>query len=54
LRAANLGDDAGTTGAVCGQLAGALWGRSKIAGRWRFGLARRGMLEDALAGTLSR
>lgn len=26
LKAVNLGDDADTTGAVCGQLAGAFWG----------------------------
>lgn len=30
LRAVNLGDDADTTGAVCGQLAGAYWGQSGI------------------------
>ena len=30
LRAVNLGDDADTTGAVCGQLAGACWGESGI------------------------
>jgi len=30
LKAVNLGDDADTTGAVCGQLAGAFWGESSI------------------------
>ena len=30
LRAVNLGDDADTTGAVCGQLAGAYWGEDGI------------------------
>ena len=30
LRAVNLGDDAATTGAICGQLAGAYWGESNI------------------------
>jgi len=30
LRAVNLGDDSDTTGAVCGQLAGACWGKSGI------------------------
>jgi ADP-ribosyl-[dinitrogen reductase] hydrolase len=30
LTAVNLGDDADTTGAVCGQLAGANWGESGI------------------------
>jgi ADP-ribosyl-[dinitrogen reductase] hydrolase len=31
LRAVNLGEDADTTGAVCGQFAGAYWGESGIA-----------------------
>ncbi|MGV2339193.1 MAG UNVERIFIED_CONTAM: ADP-ribosylglycohydrolase family protein [Planctomycetaceae bacterium] len=30
LRAVNLGDDADTTGAICGQFAGAYWGESAI------------------------
>ncbi len=30
LLAVNLGNDADTTGAVCGQLAGAYWGESGI------------------------
>ena len=30
LKPVNLGDDADTTGAVCGQLAGACWGESGI------------------------
>jgi ADP-ribosyl-[dinitrogen reductase] hydrolase len=30
LRSVNLGDDADTTGAVCGQLAVAYWGESGI------------------------
>lgn len=34
LRAANLGDDADTTAAICGQLAGAHWGASGIPDRW--------------------
>lgn len=34
LRAANLGDDADTTAAICGQLAGAHYGRSGIPARW--------------------
>ena len=33
LRAVNLGDDADTTGAICGQLAGAFWGESNIPSR---------------------
>jgi ADP-ribosyl-[dinitrogen reductase] hydrolase len=34
LRAANLGDDADTTAAVCGQVAGAFFGESGIPGPW--------------------
>jgi ADP-ribosyl-[dinitrogen reductase] hydrolase len=34
LRAANLGDDADTTAAVCGQVAGAYYGESGIPSRW--------------------
>jgi ADP-ribosyl-[dinitrogen reductase] hydrolase len=35
LVAANLGDDADTTAAVCGQVAGAFYGESGIPGHWR-------------------
>jgi ADP-ribosylglycohydrolase len=49
LRAVNLGDDADTTGAVCGQLAGAYWGESQIPDALRSGLARMDMIEEALA-----
>ncbi|QGG94350.1 ADP-ribosylglycohydrolase family protein [Actinomarinicola tropica] len=35
LRAANLGDDADTTAAIAGQLAGARWGASGIPAEWR-------------------
>ena len=52
LRAVNLGDDADTTGAVCGQLAGAYWGQSGIPEEWRDGLARKEMIEQALQGLL--
>ena len=52
LRAVNLGDDADTTGAVCGQLAGAYWGESGIPQDWQDGLARKDMVEKALQGLL--
>jgi ADP-ribosyl-[dinitrogen reductase] hydrolase len=52
LRAVNLGNDADTTGAVCGQLAGAFWGESGIPREWREGLARRDLLEAALDGIM--
>lgn len=35
LKAVNLGDDADTTGAVCGQIAGAFYGEGEIPGAWR-------------------
>ena len=53
LKAVNLGDDADTTGAVCGQLAGACWGESGIPAEWRAGLKRADMLEKALTGLLA-
>jgi ADP-ribosylglycohydrolase len=53
LRAVNLGDDADTTGAVCGQLAGACWGESGIPQEWRATLGRFDMIKKALAGLLA-
>lgn len=41
LAAANLGDDADTTGAVAGQLAGAWYGYERIPASWREKLDRR-------------
>jgi ADP-ribosylglycohydrolase len=52
LRAVNLGDDADTTGAVCGQLSGAHWGESGIPEELLSGLAGRELLERALQGLL--
>jgi ADP-ribosylglycohydrolase len=51
LRAANLGDDADTTAAIAGQLAGARWGRSGIPDEWRAQLVR-GARITALADRL--
>jgi ADP-ribosylglycohydrolase len=53
LSAVNLGDDADTTGAVCGQFAGAWWGESGIPKTWRDQLARSDMLETALRGLIA-
>lgn len=50
LKAVNLGDDADTTGAICGQLAGAYWGEAGISESLRSGLARKDMLEKAFSG----
>ncbi len=44
LMAANLGDDADTTAAVYGQLAGAYYGESGIPARWLANLAHRSLI----------
>tara|TARA_B110000014_G_scaffold146389_1_gene101857 strand:+ start:40 stop:966 length:927 start_codon:yes stop_codon:yes gene_type:complete len=41
LKSANLGDDADTTAAICGQVAGAYYGESGIPQRWRELVAMR-------------
>lgn len=46
LLAANLGDDADTTAAVYGQLAGAYYGEQGIPGAWRAQLALRETIES--------
>jgi ADP-ribosyl-[dinitrogen reductase] hydrolase len=45
LAAVNLGDDADTTGAIYGQLAGAFYGEAAIPSAWRGRLARRDLIE---------
>lgn len=45
LAAVNLGDDADTTGAVYGQLAGAFYGEDGIPAGWRAKLAMRELIE---------
>jgi ADP-ribosyl-[dinitrogen reductase] hydrolase len=45
LLAVNLGDDADTTGAVYGQIAGAFYGCSEIRSDWRERIARRDVVE---------
>lgn len=44
LMAVNLGDDADTTGAIFGQLAGAYYGLEKIPRKWRAKIAKRDLL----------
>lgn len=46
LKAANLGDDADTTAAVCGQVAGAYYGKSGIPQHWLDKLVMREELEE--------
>lgn len=50
LRVVNLGDDADTTGAVYGQLAGAFYGEAGIPDEWRAVLYRRDILESLADG----
>ncbi|MGP9819342.1 ADP-ribosylglycohydrolase family protein [Salinarimonas sp. NSM] len=49
LLAANLGEDADTTAAIAGQLAGALYGASGIPGAWLERLAWRARIEETAA-----
>lgn len=53
LRAANLGDDADTTAAVAGQLAGAYYGEAGIPEAWRAQLALRARIEELVEGLLA-
>lgn len=46
LLAVNLGDDADTTGAIYGQLAGAYYGRSAIPDNWIKKLVKLGLIES--------
>jgi len=46
LLAANLGEDADTTAAITGQLAGAIWGESGIPDEWLRKLAWRDQITD--------
>ncbi len=53
LAAVNLGDDADTTGAVCGQIAGAFYGKKAIPERWLHTLAMTDVI-DKLAVALAQ
>lgn len=46
LAAANLGDDADTTAAICGQIAGAFYGEEGLPGKWRGKLAMADFIEE--------
>ena len=46
LRAANLGEDADTTAAICGQIAGAFYGHAGIPAAWCAKLAMRELIEE--------
>ena len=54
LLAVNLGDDADTTGAVYGQIAGAYYGVEDIPERWRRRLARLDTLENCATRLMNR
>jgi ADP-ribosylglycohydrolase len=53
LKVINLGDDADTTGAVFGQLAGAFYGEHSIPNEWRAKLAMRERIEELADGLLA-
>ena len=46
IQAVNLGDDADTTGAICGQLAGAFYGKGAIPDDWLNIVAERNLIES--------
>ena len=48
LMAVNLGEDADTTGAIYGQLAGAYYGFSNIPYKWRKKLVKRDMIKSII------
>ena len=53
LKAVNLGDDADTTGAIAGQLAGAYFGASAIPQHWREQVWRGAQLEELAEALLA-
>ncbi len=53
LLAVNLGDDADTTGAIVGQLAGAFYGEEAIPAEWHAKLAMRERIEELAEGLYS-
>jgi len=54
LKAVNLGDDADTTAAVCGQIAGAHYGESGIPAEWLDRLCMREMITEFADGLQKR
>jgi len=50
LAAVNLADDADTTGAIYGQLAGACYGVQAIPDEWRNTLVKRDLIEQFSVG----
>ena len=53
LMAVNLGDDADTTGAIYGQIAGAFYGEGSIPGSWLDVLAHRSFIEKTAESLLN-
>jgi len=52
LKAANLGDDADTTGAVFGQIGGAFYGVEGVPEGWLEKVAMRGKIEELVVGLM--
>ena len=54
VEAVNLGDDADTTGAIAGQLAGAFYGASQIPASWLGRLALRDFIDSTASELFTR
>jgi ADP-ribosyl-[dinitrogen reductase] hydrolase len=54
LTAVNLGGDADTTGAVCGQIAGAFYGMKEIPSEWLDRLSKRELIESMAEKLIDR
>jgi ADP-ribosyl-[dinitrogen reductase] hydrolase len=54
LRAANLGDDADTTAAICGQVAGAFYGEAAIPQKWLDKLVMRAEIHELAEGLATK
>ena len=54
LKAVNLGDDADTTSAICGQVAGAYYGLSDIPGKWLRCLSKRDGIQSVAVRLLEK
>ena len=54
LTAVNLGGDADSTGAVCGQIAGAFYGMKEIPSEWLDRLSKRELIESMAEKLIDR
>lgn len=54
LTAANLGDDADTTAAICGQIAGAYYGYDNIPKEWRERISLKQEIKDLALALMNK